>query len=102
MSRSIFPEDVLSDLSAAFLATAATAVQLLRAPEVAAGWRRPSALAEPVSDEPVVDVLSHYERSQWIGTSVDDEFNVRVRRIGEELAGEPSTGLPDGQVSGSG
>ena len=92
-----------------FLSTARAAAGLLRDPAVAAAWRGPSALAEfsvaglaghlayqilavpsmldaPVPAEPTVTLLEHYGRVEWIGTGLDEEFNVNIRRGGEEIA----------------
>lgn len=98
-----------------FLATARSAADLLREPTVAAAWSRPSALSEfsvgglaghlayqilalpealaaPVPSEPTIPLLEHYARVRWIGTGLDEEVNVRIRRGGEEIGAEgPAT-----------
>ncbi|MFL6136219.1 MAG: maleylpyruvate isomerase N-terminal domain-containing protein [Frankiaceae bacterium] len=102
-----------------FLATARSAVQLLREPAVADAWDRPSALpglsvgglaghlayqivavaqalAGPVPDEPAVPLLGHYERVRWIGAPVDADVNVRIRQEGEEAAADGPAALAAG------
>lgn len=94
-----------------FLATARSAVALLREPAVVAAWHTPSALPEftvsglaghlayqvlaippvlsgPAATEETVSLLGHYGRVQWIGAAIDDEFHVRIRAGGEEIAAE--------------
>ncbi|MEV6984790.1 maleylpyruvate isomerase N-terminal domain-containing protein [Sphaerisporangium sp. NPDC051017] len=94
-----------------YLATARSAAGLLREPAVAAAWDGPSALAEfrvsglaghlayqvlalppilagPEAREETISLLEHYGRAQWNGAPVDDEFNVRIRDGGEEVAAE--------------
>ncbi|GAA0585167.1 maleylpyruvate isomerase N-terminal domain-containing protein [Streptomyces crystallinus] len=89
-----------------FLALAGSVPDLLRDPAVGAAWPAPSALAgfsvsglaghlayqvlsippalaEPVPSEPVVPLLGHYERVEWIDAGPDDEINVRIRKGGE-------------------
>lgn len=97
-----------------FLAMARITAELLRAPEVAAAWDRPSALPEfgvsglaghlgnqvllvaaalegPVPEEPVVPVVEHYACSEWIDAGLDSEIHVQIRRGGEEhAAGGPA------------
>ncbi|MEV4443321.1 maleylpyruvate isomerase N-terminal domain-containing protein [Streptomyces sp. NPDC049577] len=105
-----------------FLATARTAVTLLRDPALAGRWTAPSALpgftvaglaghlayqvigvsealSGPVPREPVVPLLEHYARVGWIGAAVDDEVNVRIRRGGEETAAEGPAALADRTAS---
>ncbi|WP_214411712.1 maleylpyruvate isomerase N-terminal domain-containing protein [Sphaerisporangium fuscum] len=99
-----------------FVATARSVAALLRRPEVAAAWGGPSALpefgvaglaghlayqilavpqalAEPVPAEPVVSLLDHYGRVEWIDGGVDDEINVRIRRGGERVGAEGAAAL---------
>ncbi|KJS54192.1 maleylpyruvate isomerase N-terminal domain-containing protein [Streptomyces rubellomurinus] len=101
-----------------FLAVARTAEQLLRRPEVAAAWQRPSALAEfsvaglaghlayqvlsvtqvlagPVPEEETVPLLGHYQRSKWLGAPLDADINVRLREGGEEIAAEGPAALAE-------
>lgn len=101
-----------------FLAAATTTVALLRTPEVADAWFTPSALPEfavsglaghlawqilmvpdvliePVPDEAPASLLDHYRLASWIGTDVNDEFNVRIRDIGEEFAAGGAVALAD-------
>ncbi|MFI6296180.1 maleylpyruvate isomerase N-terminal domain-containing protein [Nonomuraea sp. NPDC050790] len=94
-----------------FLAAARSAAGLLRAPEVAAAWPGPSALAgfsvsglaghlayqvlgvrqalaAPVPEEETVTLLGHYERVEWIGSAHEDPVNVRIRDGGEQVAAD--------------
>ncbi|MEE1927148.1 maleylpyruvate isomerase N-terminal domain-containing protein [Streptomyces sp. TRM 70351] len=94
-----------------FLSTARSAAGLVRAPEVAGAWESPSALpgfsvgglaghlayqvlsvpealAAPVPREPVVPLLGHYARVEWIDAGADAAINVRIRDGGEEIAAE--------------
>jgi Mycothiol maleylpyruvate isomerase N-terminal domain len=99
-----------------FLATARAAAGLLREPAVASRWDGPSALpefgvaglaghlayqvlalppllAEPVPAEPVVPLLEHYARVEWIGAAVHEEINVRIRDGGEREAADGPVAL---------
>ncbi|MEU9833856.1 maleylpyruvate isomerase N-terminal domain-containing protein [Streptosporangium sp. NPDC048047] len=99
-----------------FLSTARSAADLLRGPEVAAAWSRPSALPEfgvaglaghlayqilavpplltgPVPREETIALLEHYTRVDWIGASLDDDINVRIRRGGREVSAEGHAAL---------
>ncbi|MBB5938148.1 maleylpyruvate isomerase N-terminal domain-containing protein [Streptomyces zagrosensis] len=101
--------ECVTPLRGDFLATARMGAGLLREPAVAARWDEPSALpefsvaglaghlayqvlavpeilAQPVPQEPVVPLLEHYARVEWIGAGVDEEINVRIRRGGEQAA----------------
>lgn len=92
-----------------FVGTARMAADLLREPAVEAGWDDPSALPEftvgalaghlayqalavpeilagPVPTEPVVPLLEHYARVEWIGADLDDAINVRIRDLGADTA----------------
>ncbi|WNI17028.1 maleylpyruvate isomerase N-terminal domain-containing protein [Actinacidiphila sp. ITFR-21] len=98
-------------LTDAYLGTAAQAVALLGAPEVAAAWEKPSALAEmtvrglaghlayqvfevgsvvgaPAAEEAPIALLEHYARAVWIDAPLDSEINVGIRARGEGLAAE--------------
>lgn len=94
-----------------FLSAARSAAELLRDPAVAAAWGELSALAEfsvgglaghlafqvlaippilsdPVPSEPVISLLEHYGRVEWIGADLDEEINVRIRDGGESQAAD--------------
>ena len=100
-----------------YLAAAAATVALLRDPAVAAGWRTPSALPEfgvaglaghlagqilvvsralagPTPADPV-PLLDHYTLGRWIGSGLDEEFNVSIRRSGEQVAADGPAALAD-------
>ncbi|HEY1175795.1 MAG TPA: maleylpyruvate isomerase N-terminal domain-containing protein [Phytomonospora sp.] len=109
-----------------FLDTARVAARLLRNPSVAAAWGEPSALpgfgvgglaghlayqvvalpailGAPVPSEPVIGLLDHYARVEWIGADLDADINVRIRAGGEETAaGGPKAlaGSVDAAVAG--
>lgn len=99
----------MTNTRADFLATARSAVPLLREPAVAAAWSEPSALPKmsvgalaghlafqilivpdvltaPPATEPVVPVLGHYERSAWVGADLDDAVNAGIREGSEQSA----------------
>jgi hypothetical protein len=103
----------MSEIRKAYLEAAESAAELLAAPEVAAAWARPSALAEfsvsglcghlanqvfsvtvgRVTGEGLVDqekvpLLEHYLRAEWIDAPVDAEINVLIRDSGERAAGD--------------
>jgi uncharacterized protein (TIGR03083 family) len=101
-----------------FLSTARSAADLLGEPAVAAAWAAPSALpgfgigglaghlayqivtvaaavSEPVPAEPVVSLLEHYGRVEWIGADIDDDINVRIRRGGERAAADGPAALAE-------
>jgi hypothetical protein len=107
MSRSFGEVTIRED----FLTTARIALDLLRAPQVAQHWDRPSALPEfgvsglvghigyqalplpdmitaPIGDEPLVGLMEHYQRANWTELDVDSEFHARIRAGGEKLAAE--------------
>lgn len=92
-----------------FLTAARSAAGLLREPQVAAAWSRPSALPEfsvgglaahlayqvlalpdmfaaPTPTEPTITLLEHYARSAWVGADLDADINVRIRSAGEASA----------------
>ncbi|MGW2823578.1 maleylpyruvate isomerase N-terminal domain-containing protein [Streptomyces sp. NPDC001443] len=97
-------------LADAYLGAAAQTVTLLSAPEVAASWEKPSALAEmtvaalaghlayqifsvtPALREsasgrtPPIPLLEHYARAAWIDAPLDGEVNTGIRAKGEEIA----------------
>ncbi|MDP9868603.1 MULTISPECIES: maleylpyruvate isomerase N-terminal domain-containing protein [Streptosporangium] len=106
----------MTDAKADFLFTARSAADLLRDPAVAAAWSRPSALPEfsvaglaghlayqilaipplltsPVPQEETVALLEHYSRVRWIGASLDDDINVRIRQGGQEVSAEGHAAL---------
>ncbi|GAA4589323.1 hypothetical protein GCM10023194_43260 [Planotetraspora phitsanulokensis] len=92
-----------------YLTAAASAAELLASPQVASSWHDPSALAklsvqglaghlagqiffipkvlaEPVPTEEVIPIHEYYARVSWIGSDVDDPFNVLIRTSGEQDA----------------
>ncbi|MDN3357425.1 maleylpyruvate isomerase N-terminal domain-containing protein [Actinomadura sp. DC4] len=99
----------------AYLVAAEQVVALLEAPEVAAAWGRPSALAEmtvgglaghlayqifsvdpalrePASSSAPIPLLEHYGRAAWIDAPLDGEVNAGIRAKGEDIAsGGPSS-----------
>ena len=99
-----------------FLGAADSAAKLLAAPEVAAAWDEPSALpkfgvrglaghlalqvfsfprvlAEPVPAEETISLREFYARAQWVGSDVDDEYNVDVRDLSEKEATDGPSAL---------
>lgn len=101
-----------------FLTTARIALGLMRSPQVAEHWEKPSALPEfgvsglaghigyqalplpamisgPVGDEPVVSLMEHYARADWTALDVESEFHTRIRAGGEKLAAEGQAALCD-------
>ncbi|GIH25055.1 hypothetical protein Aph01nite_33650 [Acrocarpospora phusangensis] len=99
-----------------YLAAAASAADLLAAPEVAGSWHEPSALpkmsvqslaghlagqvffipkmlAEPVPAEPVIPIHEYYARVSWIGSDLDDPFNELIRTSGERDASDGPAAL---------
>ncbi|MFI7488568.1 maleylpyruvate isomerase N-terminal domain-containing protein [Micromonospora echinaurantiaca] len=108
----------MSPIRTAYLTAARSALDLLADPAVAARWDEPSALAEfgvgglaghlagqlfqvsTVLAEPVppgepVGLLDHYAPARWIGTPLDDEINVGIRRAGDEAAADGPAALVD-------
>ncbi|MDX6351149.1 MAG: hypothetical protein QOF84_5939 [Streptomyces sp.] len=100
----------------AYLVAASQAVALLGAPEVAASWEKPSALAEmtvgglaghlayqifsvgPVLQEPASEVapislLDHYARAAWIDVPLDGKVNAGIRAKGEAIGSDGAQGL---------
>ncbi|HZE31785.1 MAG TPA: maleylpyruvate isomerase N-terminal domain-containing protein [Actinoallomurus sp.] len=99
-----------------YLEAAGRAVALLRAPEVAEAWERPSALAEmtvgglaghlayqifstasaleePASEQAPIPLLEHYARAVWIGAPLDGDVNTGIRTTGEGIASEGARSL---------
>jgi Mycothiol maleylpyruvate isomerase N-terminal domain len=99
-----------------YLTAAAEAAGLLAAPEVAAAWHEPSALAElsvgglaghlaaqvffvpqlldgPAPAEETISIHEYYVRASWIGADLDDEFNQGIRAMGEKEAAEGPAAL---------
>ncbi|GGW38442.1 maleylpyruvate isomerase N-terminal domain-containing protein [Streptomyces bobili] len=91
--------------------TAAQAVALLDAPEVAASWEKPSALAQwtvgglaghlayqifsvnpalegSASELEPIPVLEHYARAVWIDAPLDGEISSGIRAKGEDISSE--------------
>jgi hypothetical protein len=108
----------MSAIGTAYLDAAASAAELLRAPEVATAWDKPSALADfsvgglaahlaaqvlqpdtvlaaPVPDGGVLGLLDHYGSVAWLGTGLDGEKNVSIRRRGEAQAAAGPVALLD-------
>jgi hypothetical protein len=100
----------------AYVAAAGQAAELLRQPEVAAAWERPSALAEmpvgalaghlayqifsvgaaldePASGLPPIPLLEHYARAAWIGAPLDSDVNAGIRARGEDIGSEGARAL---------
>lgn len=98
-------------LRIAYLETAAQAVALLDAPEVAASWEKPSALAQwtvgglvghlayqifsvnpalegSASELEPIPVLEHYARAVWIDAPLDGEISSGIRAKGEDISSE--------------
>ncbi len=95
-----------------YLATARTAVSLLRTPGLAHHWTAPSALPEyrisglaghlafasvflvadwldePVPDLEPVDAVTYFATADSPGSSPHDPLHTRLRQLGEEMAGE--------------
>ncbi|MFF4214181.1 maleylpyruvate isomerase N-terminal domain-containing protein [Streptomyces sp. NPDC001796] len=84
---------------------------MLDAPEVAASWEKPSALAQwtvgglaghlayqifsgdpalqgPASEQDPITVLEHYVRAAWIDAPPDGESNSGIRAKGEDISSE--------------
>ncbi|MEU9041594.1 MULTISPECIES: maleylpyruvate isomerase N-terminal domain-containing protein [unclassified Kitasatospora] len=106
----------MTDARTDFLAAARAAEQLLRRPEVAEAWRRPSALAQwsvgglaghlayqvlcvpealaaAAPAEETVGLLDHYARVAWVGAALDADINVRIRQGSEALAADGPAAL---------
>ncbi|MFI6699086.1 maleylpyruvate isomerase N-terminal domain-containing protein [Streptomyces sp. NPDC050509] len=98
-------------LKNAYVETAAQAVALLDAPEVAASWEKPSALARwtvgglaghlayqvlsvgpalegPGSEQEPISVREHYARAVWIDAPLDGEISSGIRANGEGISSE--------------
>lgn len=101
-----------------YLGAARAAVELLAAPEVAAGWERPSALPEmsvgglaghlayqvlsvddalrePETALAPIPLLEHFARASWIGAPLDGEANAGIRAKGEGIGAEGPASLAD-------
>ncbi|MFC5664920.1 maleylpyruvate isomerase N-terminal domain-containing protein [Kitasatospora misakiensis] len=99
-----------------YLTVAASAARLLASPQVAAAWQEPSALpklsvqglaghlagqiffipqmlAEPVPVEESIPIHEYYARVSWIGSDLDDPFNVFIRTGGEQEAADGPAAL---------
>jgi hypothetical protein len=94
------------DIATVYLDAARAAAALIAAPEVAARWDDPSALAgmtvgalaahlarqitmvpavvgETPAGVPVISVLDHYAQVAWVGAPLDAEVNVGTRQASE-------------------
>ncbi|HEY0541162.1 MAG TPA: maleylpyruvate isomerase N-terminal domain-containing protein [Actinoallomurus sp.] len=99
-----------------YLTAAAAVAELLAAPEVAAAWHEPSALAKlsvqglaghlagqvffvsqvldgPEPTEENISIHEYYARASWIGSDLDDEFNQGIRTMGEKDAADGPAAL---------
>jgi hypothetical protein len=106
----------MAQVRALYLTAAASAVELIAAPQVAAAWEEPSALSKlsvqglaghlaaqiffvpqvlsgPASEEQVISIHEYYARASWIGSDLDDEFNVGIRDGGQKLASDGPAAL---------
>lgn len=107
-----------TDIRSLYLDLAGNAVDLIAQPAVDAQWQKESALAgfsigglashlgtqlftvanvlaAPEPDEEPLPLLEHYARVRWIGTGLDSEANVSIRRQGEDAAGGGAAALAD-------
>jgi hypothetical protein len=101
-----------------YLGAAALAVALLREPDVAAAWVKPSALAEmtvgglaghlaaqvflvgqalgePSAGRVPIPLLEHYAQVAWIGAPADSEVNAGIRAKAEGIGSEGAPSLAD-------
>lgn len=103
-----------------YLSAAGHAVRLLREPDVAAAWAKPSALAQmtvgglaghlasqiflvgqalgeppPPADREPIPLLEHYSRAAWVGAPLDSEFNASIRSRGESIAAGGAAALAE-------
>jgi hypothetical protein len=92
-----------------YLTAAASAAELIAAPQVASAWEEPSALSQlsvqglaghlaaqiffvpqvlsgPAPEEEVISIHEYYARASWIGSDLDDDFNKGIRAGGQRLA----------------
>lgn len=101
----------MTDTTDAYLVLAASAVDLLAHPAVAASWDRPSALVEfsvgglathlafqiirvpgvlvappPPASADLLDVDEHYARSLWVSAPADGDVNRGIRAAADEKA----------------
>lgn len=105
----------MNEIKVAYLRAAASAVELLRDPAIAANWSAPSALtgftvgglaghlasqlfavrdllAEPSADDEPIGLLDHYAQAPWVNAGLDEEINVNIRASGATLA-EPGAAV---------
>jgi hypothetical protein len=98
----------MAQVRESYLACARAAAELAADVAVAGAWAEPSALPrmsvgalachltgqiafvaqvldDPPATEPVIALLDYYARVSWIGTGLDEPFNLRIQR-GEEKA----------------
>ena len=101
-----------------YLHLAASAVDLLAHPAVAASWQRPSALAEftvgglaahlalqvtrvpdvvrapePEGSEPPISIDEHYSRSRWVSSGLDSEANRGIRATADDKSAAGASGI---------
>jgi hypothetical protein len=101
-----------------YLQLAASAVDLLAHPAVAASWQRPSALAEftvgglaahlalqvtrvpgvvqapgPERTDPLISIDEHYSRSRWVSSGVDSEANRGIRAAADDKSAAGASGI---------
>jgi hypothetical protein len=111
-------DSAMSSIRNDFLAAARSVAELLREPEVAEDWDGssslpefsvgglaghlalqllaiPQTLAGPVPREPTISLLEHYSRVRWIGTGLDEDINVRIRKEGEEAGADGPAALAE-------
>jgi Mycothiol maleylpyruvate isomerase N-terminal domain len=102
-------EDPVVAIRDDYLSAADAALTLLREPEVAVAWDRPSALdlmtvgalaahlsrqivlvpdllTAPPADEPPIPLLQHYAQVKWRGADLDNETNTAIRAGGDAVA----------------
>ncbi|GAA2601631.1 maleylpyruvate isomerase N-terminal domain-containing protein [Actinomadura fulvescens] len=93
----------MTQVRADYLAVAESVAALVNDPVVAGAWDEPSALPrltvgalanhlagqisfvalvlpEPPAEQPVIEILDYYARVGWIGTGLDEPFNLRIQR----------------------
>ncbi|HYZ51968.1 MAG TPA: maleylpyruvate isomerase N-terminal domain-containing protein [Streptosporangiaceae bacterium] len=101
-------EGVMTQVRTGYLAAARAAAELVADPAVTTAWQQPGALprmsvgapashlsgqitfvarvlGDPPATEPTIPILDYYARVGWIGTGLDEPFNLRIQR-GEEKA----------------
>jgi hypothetical protein len=111
----------MGEVREAYVRAAVVAVGLLREPAVAAAWDKPSALADftvgglaahlaaqvhnvpralaAPRGGPPVSLAEHYANVPWLGTDLDAETNVAIRRAGEEQAADGPSAVADGAAA---